>query len=169
MSFSPVTIVCKSPHHGNTLKVADAMAGVLGAQVLTPEEADAEALAGCELLGLGSGIYFGRHHQTIRELADRAALLPPRVFIFSTAGTPWMHALFHRSLRRKLARRGCEILGEFTCRGWDTVGPLALFGGLNRRHPDELDLAAAADFARGVKARANTPANDGPAVDVGQT
>lgn len=149
---SPTTIVCQSPHHGNTRKIAEAMAAVLGARVLRPEEIDAAGLAGCELLGLGSGIYFGRHHHTLRDFVDRAERLPRRVFIFSTAGTPLLHALFHRSLRRKLQRRGCEIAGEFTCRGWDTVGPLALFGGLNRRHPDERDLAVAADFARGLQA-----------------
>ena len=44
---SPVKtlIVCVSLHHGNTKKVADAIADVLKAQVASPEDADVNALA----------------------------------------------------------------------------------------------------------------------------
>jgi len=48
------------------------------------------------------------------------------------------------------AVEGYEISGEFSCRGFDTWGPLWLTGGLNRKHPDDRDLQRARDFARNV-------------------
>ena len=40
------------------------------------------------------------------------------------------------------------MIGEFSCRGYDTVGPLSFVGGLNREHPNETDLAQAVAFAQ---------------------
>jgi flavodoxin len=47
--------------------------------------------------------------------------------------------------------RGFSITGEFSCKGWDTVGPLKLFGGINKGRPNEDDLEEARVFARGLK------------------
>jgi flavodoxin len=140
-------IVCKSPHHGNTLKVAEVVAGVLQAAILSPDALSAQALSHYDVLGWGSGIYFGRHHPELLRLARAARRLPKHAFIFSTAGSPRLARLWHRALRRRLIVKGCEITGEFACRGWDTVGPLRWIGGMNRGHPDARDLAAAAAFA----------------------
>jgi len=54
-------IVC-SYHHGNTEKVAYAMAEVLNAQVMNPNEVDSSRLKEYELIGFGSGIYSEKHH-----------------------------------------------------------------------------------------------------------
>ena len=141
-------IVCESVHHGNTRRVAEAMAKVLGADVVTPAELnDPGRLTAFDLVGFGSGIYFGRHHRSLRKFVDRLPDMRKNVFLFSTAGLPWFHWLWHLGLRWKLRRKGARIVGEFACMGWDTVGPLALIGGLNRRHPSEKDLSRAASFA----------------------
>ncbi len=47
-----------------------------------------------------------------------------------------------------------EIIGEFSCLGLDTIGPLKLVGGINKGHPDEKDLDDARKFAIGLKNRA---------------
>jgi flavodoxin len=145
-------IVCTSPHHGNTRRIAEAIAATLGADLFTPEQALVASLASYDLVGFGSGIYFGRHHRTLRQLIDAAPALPRAAFLFSTAGLPWLSRLFHRSLRRRLERRGCRIVGEFCCPGWDTVGPLVLIGGLNRRRPNERDIEFAKEFAQSLEA-----------------
>jgi hypothetical protein len=36
--------------------------GVLYAQVCTPDKVDVRMLDDCELIGVGSGIYYGKHH-----------------------------------------------------------------------------------------------------------
>lgn len=126
------------------------MADVLAADVFNASDLAETDFSSFDLIGIGSGIYFGRHHRSVRHLVNQASQLPQQAFIFSTAGLPFLHLLFHLSLRRSLNRRGAEVIGEFSCRGWDTVGPLFLFGGLNRRHPNARDLERARDFARQI-------------------
>lgn len=149
MARTKTLIVVKSVHHLNTAKVAAVIAGVLQADVLAPEEATPDLLSGYDLVGFGSGIYFGRIHSAlrhwIRQLRPSTAAQP--AFLFSTAGLPFLRLVWHWPFKRQLSRRGFEVIGEFCCRGFDTVGPLRLVGGLNRGHPDEADLARAAEFA----------------------
>ena len=79
--------------------------------------------------------------------------LPPvkqkQVFVFSTSGDGKIK--HHAALKEKLVNRGFSVVDEFCCKGWDTVGPLKLFGGINKGRPDENDLAAARVFAKGLK------------------
>ena len=143
-------ILCKSTHHGNTAKIAAVIADELGATVVDPEDVDPESLADFDLVGIGSGVYFGRPHSALRQLVVGLRRVPRRSFLFSTSGLPAFGSWWHRGLRRSLRRRGSEVVGEFACRGWDTVGPLWLIGGINRRHPDERDLRRAREFARSL-------------------
>lgn len=148
-------IVVTSVHHGNTAVVAASLAGVLDATVATPSEASPQRLGDYHLVGFGSGVYYGRLHDDlldwVRRLPDGAAAGTP-AFVFSTSGLPWLATLWHAPLERLLGRKGFDVVGSFACRGFDTWGPLWLTGGLNRRHPDERDLARARDFARRVAA-----------------
>lgn len=140
-------IVVASVHHGNTMKIAQAMADALNAQVLSAADVNAGELGDYDLVGFGSGIYFGRHHRLLRTLIASLNPVPDSVFVYSTAGLPFLSHLFHWSLRRILTKRGCSVVSEFSCRGWDTVGPLLLLGGINRRHPNEEDKHKAKMFA----------------------
>ena len=60
-------IVCTSVSHGNTKKIADAICGVLDAPVVAPDAAD---LAGYDMVGFGSGIYFGSFHSDLRAFVE---------------------------------------------------------------------------------------------------
>jgi len=142
-------IVYTSVHHQNTEKVAKVMAAELEADLTPTGNAKPETLAAYDLIGFGSGIYFGKHHKTLLRFVET---LPPvtqkRVFVFSTSGDGKVH---HAALKDKLVNKGFVIVDEFCCRGWDTVGPLKLFGGINKGRPDGNDLAAARAFAQGLK------------------
>ncbi len=148
-------VICTSVHHHNTAAVARSIADELRADVLAPEQAPATRLAGRGLVGFGSGVYYGTLHPSLfawlRGLPDvRTATIP--AFVFSTSGLPFLARIWHAPLRRLLARKGFRVVGEFTCRGFDTWGPLWIAGGLNRRHPDGRDLARAREFARRMAA-----------------
>jgi flavodoxin len=142
-------IIYNSTHHGNTEKIANIMANTLKAKLLNCCEVNAEVLAGYDLIGIGSGIYFGKHHKSILELIDTLPAMNINAFIYSTrGGTPtWLN---HRKLRKKLLEKGFKIIGEFSCRGYDTVGPLKYIGGINKRRPNKVDFKKAENFAMGL-------------------
>ena len=57
----------------------------------------------------------------------------------------------HAALKEQLAGRGFSIVDEFSCKGWDSWGPLKLVGGINKGRPDDEDLATAREFARRLR------------------
>jgi flavodoxin len=147
-------IIYVSVHHGNTEKVARVMANVLDADLLDVKQANVGTLAQYDLVGFGSGIYFGKHHQSLLDFADSLPMLRNRrAFIFSTSGLrkiPFVHD-FDKPLRRRLQRKGFDIIGEFSCRGLDTYRATRLVGGVNKGRPSAEDLKQAEDFATGLK------------------
>ncbi len=140
-------IVYVSLHHGNTKKVADAMAEELHCHALTPRDVDVSALPEYDLLGFGSGLYFGPHHESMRSFARALPVLSTDAFVFSTRGGRHVGRA-HNPLKQILVTKGLRIVGEFSCRGFDTVGPLKYVGGIARGRPNERDLADAQAFAR---------------------
>jgi flavodoxin len=149
-------IVCVSRSHGNTRRVADRMAEVLGAEVVDPESADPARLGEYDLVGFGSGIYYmafdARIRQLIRRLPDVDGV---RAFTFFTSGARPVPLLdYNNPIRKSLAGKGFELLGSFSCRGFDTVGPFGFIGGINRGRPDDHDLDRAAAFAERLRRRA---------------
>lgn len=147
-------IVYISVHHGNTEKVVKAIANALDADLLRVEQANANVLVEYDLIGFGSGIYFGRHHVSLLDYVDRLPMLRnKKAFIFSTSGLRRIRFIhdFHKPLRGRLQQKGFNIVGEFSCRGFDTSRPAKIIGGINRGRPNEKDLKQAEDFARGLK------------------
>lgn len=156
MSNSRTLILCVSIHHGNTAKVAAAMAAVLDAQLAVPDAMPSTGLQDRPLVGFGSGVYYGRMHEDLfwwlQGLPESSETMMP-AFVFSTSGLPWLSGFWHRPLRRLLASKGFRVLGEFSCCGYDTWGPLWLTGGLNKAHPDEHDLERARLFAAAMRTK----------------
>ena len=154
-------IVYVSIHHGNTEKIARAMAEVLNAKLVKPNEVEINKLSQYDLIGFGSGIYWGQHHKSLLKFVDQLPdLKEKKAFIFSTSGVSnagnFSHNFrnrvshFHVPLRKKLIKKGLNIVGEFACRGFDNVGPFRLIGGLNKGRPNKKDLKNAKNFVRGL-------------------
>lgn len=140
-------IVCVSMHHGNTKKVADAMAGVLQADVVIPDDVTADTLVGYDVIGFGAGIAYGKHYKSLLEFVDSLPALHKDVFVFSIRGAKSLRS-YHQALKERLIAKRCEVIGEFSCRGFDTYGPAKIIGGIARGRPNEQDLRDAQDFAR---------------------
>jgi flavodoxin len=138
-------IIFESFHHGNTERVARALAEPLGARLVRASEVSADEVERHDLIGFGSGIYFGRHHRNLRELVKRLAPMRKDAFVFSTSGANLNQNFW---LVFQLRRAGFVVLGDFFCPGFDTVGPLRFIGGVKRGRPDARDLEAARAFAR---------------------
>ena len=143
-----VLLICESVHHGNTKKVADAMASVMNAEVKKPGDVDPGKLGEYNLIGFGSGIFYGKMHKGLIKLAGSLPALDKKAFVFSTAGNQDEKMKYHGELKGLLAAKGFKVMDEFTCQGFDTFGPLKLIGGINKGKPDETNLEDARKFAQ---------------------
>lgn len=154
-AFMKVMLICVSYHHKNTEQVASVFAKTLDAALKSPFEVNPSDLSEYDLIGLGSGIYFSKHHKTLLNFADN---LPPahnrKAFIFSTSGQEGRVDRFHRQLREKLQAKGYNIIGEFNCPGIDTYGITKLVGGIKKGRPNQEDLQNAKAFAQTLKQQA---------------
>ena len=159
-------LVLVSYHHNNTEKIANVFAKVLDAQIKTPRQINPEELQEYNLIGFGSGIYDGKHHKTLLDLADKLPQVTNRkAFIFSTSGWTRYTAENHSLLTEKLQSKGYMIVDEFNCAGFDTYGGdkeanlieklivriTKLMGGINKGIPNAKDLKHAEEFAQNLK------------------
>jgi len=147
-------IIYISVHHGNTERVAKVMANILDADLLQMKQVDASTLEQYDLIGFGSGIYFGKHHKSLLDFVDMLPMLRnKKAFIFSTSGLRKIQFIhnFDKPLKEKLQRKDFDIIGEFSCRGLDTYRATKLVGGVNKGRPNAEDLKQAEDFASGLK------------------
>lgn len=161
-------LVLFSYHHQNTEKIAKIFSKVLDAQIKTPQQTHPEELQEYDLVGFGSGIYHGKHHDSLLDLADKLPQITNRkAFIFSTCGVPVVVAgrkqleeyaeKNHSSLKKKLQSKGYMIVDEFSCAGFNTNSFLKLFGGLNKGRPNVEDLKHAEEFAQNLKQNIRGP------------
>jgi len=154
-------LILHSYHNKNTEKIANSFTKVLAAAIKAPQQTDPEELRDYDLIGFGSGIYDGRHHKALLDLADKLPqVVSWQAFIFSTCGIPAFGmteeyaAKNHSSLREKLRAKGYTIIDEFSCVGHNTNSFLKLFGGINKGRPNAEDLKRAEAFARKLKLKA---------------
>jgi flavodoxin len=142
-------VIYQSICHKNTEKIANAISESLDAKLCKVTDFKIDSLKDLDMIGFGSGIFFGKHHQSILALVDKLPKSDKKVFIFSTAGFPLKG--FHKSLRSKLTAKGFSIVGEFSCKGLDTWGPYKFIGGLNKGRPNDEDLKKAKEFSLTLK------------------
>lgn len=142
-------IIYHSEQHGNTVKVAEAMASEIGAELKKYNEVDIESLGSYDTVGFGSGIYFSRHHESILDIVEKLpAGILKRAFVFSTSGAG--RKSFNDELKSNLALKGVTLIGDFACKGIDTYGPFKVVGGIAKGRPNEKDLARAREFAKNI-------------------
>ena len=140
-------IIYFSYHHQNTLRVAEHISKAVKGDLLSVVKANPSILKKYDLLGFGSGIYYGKHHKLLLDFVRMLPEQRKKAFIFSTSGIG-LPNLGHSALRKELVKKGFKIVGEFSCRGHDSVGFLKYIGGINKNRPNRKDLKKARDFAK---------------------
>jgi flavodoxin len=137
-------IVVASKHHGNTRKLVDRIAASSDVTVIDALR-DSDADLSCyELIGFASGIACGRIYKQISDCIEKRLPEGKRVFFLYTCARDDKD--FMAAARQSAEARGCKVLGAYGCTGFNTFGPLKLFGGMNKGHPDEKELAGALSF-----------------------
>ena len=146
-------LVVFSYHTMSTMKVAQTIANVLGAQIKNPQEINPEDLLNYDLVGFGSGIYDAKHHKFLFDLAEKLPKISEKkAFLFSTAGMAGTQKVAndHSKVRSKLQDKGYNIVGDFGCKGFNTNSFLKYFGGMNKGRPNANDLGRAEEFAQNL-------------------
>ena len=144
------TAICYySRHHGNTLKILEAMAQEGGVDLVDVTTRQTVRLEEYDCIGFASGVYFGKSHQSV--LAFARQYLPRRKPVFFACTYGGARGDSMNALSEIAKEKDCPVLGEFGCRGYDTFGPFKLVGGIAKGHPDEQDLSNARRFYRDVQ------------------
>ena len=135
-------IVYASVHHGNTKKIVDEIAKNEEVDLIDATQIKEKNLSEYDLIGFASGIYFGKFHQSVLDLASVNEIEDKKVFLICTYGG----SEAYKSIEPIIESKGAEIVGKFSCKGYDTFGPFKLIGGVAKGHPNDMDLVAAVDF-----------------------
>ena len=143
-----ILIIYHSEHHGNTKKIAEAMAEKAGSDIFRAEGVNPEDLEKYDIIGFGSGVYNGKLHRVLSDIIDK---LPKqenkKALIFSTTGSKTYSSMAHDRFRPELLDNGFTIIGEFSCLGFDTA---LTAEGINKGRPDKNDIKDAEDFITNI-------------------
>jgi len=139
-----VLIIYHSEHHGNTKKIAKAMAEKINADILKAADVKLNKFKGYDIVGFGSGVYNGKLHKELSEILSKLSQQEDKkAFIFSTTGSKTYSSMAHERFRPMLEEKGFEIIGEFSCLGFDTA---LTKEGINKGRPNKQDIKDAEDF-----------------------
>ena len=142
-------IIYVSISHANTKRIAKAMAEILDAPLLEPEEVDVSTLAEYDLLGFGSGIHYNRFYKRLRNfIKELPAFKNKKAFLFATGGH---EEIPFRPMEKLLVKKGFDIVGTFSCLGYNTWFLSRLFGRQRKGRPNAYDFEQAAQFAKSLK------------------
>ncbi len=146
------TAICYySRHHSNTLAVLDAMTEGCDVDLIDVTIRMAVRLDQYDRIGFASGIYFSKFSPVVVNFARQYLPEGREVFFVYTYGAPKVS--LPGNITAAVKEKGCRILGQFGCRGYDTFGPFKLIGGLAKGHPDAQDLKKAKQFFEGLGCR----------------
>lgn len=147
--FIKILIIYESIHHGNTEKIAKAMAETISGELVKSSNIGEKNIMEYDLIGFGSGIYYSKLHKNIMNIIERLPEVKnKKAFVFSTSGLG--KNSFNDVACKKLNEKGYEVLESFSCKGIDTFGPLKIIGGINKGRPKEIDIKRAKAFAKGL-------------------
>ena len=137
-------IIYASVHHGNTKKVLDTISNIYDIQLLDATAGLNYDLSSFDLIGFASGIYFSKFHNAVMQAVKNQLPTGKKVFFLYTCGAP--APTYLNDIRRAVKEKACAVIGEYHCLGYDTFGPFKLIGGIAKGHPNQEELADAADF-----------------------
>ena len=138
----------------NTQKIANAIAAKINAAIIDiNNKTDPVELENYDLVGFGAGIDSGKHYpQMLKYIEKLPEVQNKKAFIFSTSAiyTKGKMLKDHKLLRNMLQNKGFVIVGEFSCKGYNTNSFLKYFGGMNKGRPNAGDIKNAEVFAENL-------------------
>lgn len=140
-------IVYYSKYKGHTKMIAEAMAGVIEADLIKAEEFNND-ISDYDVVGFGSGVYNQKQHSIISESIENLNLKNKNVFVFSTSAAGI--EMYNKKIIDLLESKEAKVLGSFSCKGYFTNNLIKIIGGVAKGHPDDNDLTNAQDFIKNL-------------------
>ena len=137
-------IVYHSHHHNNTKKLLDAISENDNVTLIKASDSPYIDLSGYDIIGFASGIYYQKFHDTVLKFAENN--LPPdkKVFFIYTCGRN--RNTYTNAIQKITDVKDAQLLGIYSCPGFDTFGPFKLVGGISKGRPNEGDIDGAVNF-----------------------
>ena len=132
-----ILLVVKSKHNDNTMKVAEAMSEAAPVTLTELSNASYYKLSEYDIVGFGSGIYFGKHDKELFKFVKALHDNKQFCFVFSTSCSKAFDKN-NSKLIKLLEHKNKTVLGSFGC--------LGSFGILKKEHPNIDDYDAAQNF-----------------------
>lgn len=121
MSDMKTAILYASPHHHNTEKLVKAIAEKYpDITLIDTTKAKMIALANYDMIGIASGIYFGKFHKSLLEFITENLPLRKKVFLMYTCGND--NKKYAEEMKKFLEQKSATVTGVFSCKGYDTYG-----------------------------------------------
>lgn len=137
-------IIYESTHHENTKKLVDAIVKKYGIKAADIDEAEKMDLSSYDLIGIASGVAFGKFYQKTEGFVAKKLPKGKRVFFLYTCGRD--NGKYAASVSASAKARNCTVAGVYGCQGFDTFGPFKFIGGVAKGHPTQDEIIAAVDF-----------------------
>lgn len=141
-----IAVIYASVHHGNTKKLLEGMAAEIPMDLFSVEEAKDKDLSSYGVVGIASGLYFGKMHKSLLAYLDSKPSLPEKAFAVISCGDGGAKHI--EDAKETLRQYNLAPLGAFVCKGFDTYGPFKLIGGINKNHPDAADVKKGIEFLK---------------------
>lgn len=146
---SKVAIIYCSVHHKNTERLIRAISKKYP-DVLLVDAAKAVLinLESYKLIGVASGIFYGKMHKSLLKFLENNLQAHRKVFIMYTSGAE--NENYGKEVESIIREKNCTYLGKYSCRGYDTFGPFKLIGGIQKNHPTEIEINDAVRFFENI-------------------
>lgn len=141
-------IIYYSKHHENTKKIIDAINAQNEITLIDVTKVKSFDLTAYDTIGFASGIYYSKFSKLILEFAQNNLPDNKNVFFLYTYGAK--KDGYTNAIRKSIAEKNANILGEYGCFGFNTFGPFKLIGGIAKNHPDETDIKEAVNFYNNI-------------------
>ena len=139
-------IIYASVHHGNTKKLLDRIGKSNEVELIDATQVKEKDLSKYDVISFASGVYYGKFHQAVLNFASVNLPQDKKVFLVCTYGGKTAF----QSMENILEGKHANLIGKFSCKGYDTYGPFKLIGGIAKGRPTEKDLAATVNFYKGL-------------------
>lgn len=141
-----IIIIYESKYYGNTKKLCEGIANkndnIFSFDIVNNYNDFINEIDKYDLFIFASGIAFGNYYKNIRNFIKNFKT-NKKVFLIWTSGNSKQN--YSKKIKKLLSKNNIEVVGSYNCKGFEDIGPLKLFGGINKGFPNDKNIDEAYD------------------------